>query len=124
MLENLCFGVRVNGRQRVVQNEYARAAYECARECRALLLTTRERDAAFADFSLILLGKLLFDVLRQTRFERRALNLFRACLLIAECDVCSNRFAEEKRLLRNEADRSAKLLEWDSLNRTTVNADL
>src|SRR6185369_7288419 len=119
MHENFCFSVRVNRGERIVENEYAWTSDQRAREGGALLLTTRQRHATFADFGRILLGK-LFHVFSQTGFERGLLNRTRACLLIAESDVGRERIAEEKCFLRDEADRRAHFLQWDRLNRPAI----
>ncbi len=55
--QNFLFGVSVDGRQRIVQDQDARIDGDGAGERRALLLATRKRDAALADDRFVAVGK-------------------------------------------------------------------
>ena len=55
--QDLFFGVGVDGRQRIVQDQDARIDGDGAGERRALLLATRKRDAALADERVVAVGK-------------------------------------------------------------------
>src|SRR5437868_9766566 len=62
MVEDLVFGVGVDAGEGVVEDEDTRAAEQGAGDGGALLLPSRERDAALADGSVIAFGE-AFDVL-------------------------------------------------------------
>src|SRR5438105_9087995 len=101
--EDFLLGVGVNGRERVVEDEYARLAQHRARDRRALLLPARERDAALAHQRVEAFGEAA-HVVAQARDLRRPLDLGAPRALDAEGDVLRQRLAEEERLLRNVAD--------------------
>ena len=55
--QNFLFGVSVDGRQRIVQDQDPRIDGDGTGERRALLLATRKRDAALADDRFVAVGK-------------------------------------------------------------------
>src|SRR5690349_3817087 len=103
VIQDLVFGVRVNAGERVVQNQNARIANQGASDCGALLLSAGERDAALANQSFVLFGK-VFDVSSYVRCLRRPLNFHVAGPGHTEGYILAHSFAEEKSLLRNETD--------------------
>lgn len=58
------FGVGIDCRERIVEDQYPRIAHYRTGNSRPLFLPARKRDAAFADKLLILAGKIL-DVVRK-----------------------------------------------------------
>ena len=64
--QDLLFGVRVHGRQRVVQDQDPRVDGQGARERRPLLLAARQRDAALADDRVVAVRE-VGDVLVEAR---------------------------------------------------------
>ena len=57
VVEDFFFGVRVDGRKRIVEYQDSRVTHDCSSDGGSLLLSARERDAAFADELFVLAGK-------------------------------------------------------------------
>src|SRR5690242_19583979 len=103
MIQNTLLRQRIDARKCIVEDEDARVAQyrPCYRG--ALLLPTRERDPAFPHDGVIP-GRKALDIRAQASNIGRAADLLGGSALHAECDVLPDRRAEQKRLLRNEAD--------------------
>ncbi len=107
--EDLLFRVRIHGRERIVQDQDLRVDRQRARDGGTLLLPAGERDAALADH-----GVVSFRKIAEIRVEPRHLGrVFDARQLrvrasSAKPDVLRDGGAEEKGLLRDEADGAAQ----------------
>src|SRR5687767_5502998 len=93
--ENSLFRVRINRRQRVVENQNLRLAQHRTCYRRALFLTTGKRDAPLANERFKLVRKSR-DVFRQTSDLGGPLNLSLLSLLDPERDVSLHRIAKQK----------------------------
>src|SRR5690625_5678082 len=94
-------GLRIYGRECVVEDEDSRAAYECARDRRALFLPARQRDAAFPHKGLEAVGELL-DVVEQLGLVRRTFDVRRRRVGFAERDVVGGGVGGEEDFLRKD----------------------
>src|ERR1700693_5832883 len=103
MVEDFIFGVSIHARQRVVQNQDAGVSDDCPSDSRPLLLSARERYAAFSNHGEIALGK-LFDVGGNIGGLCSRTNFLVAGVCPAEGDVLAYGFAEQKSLLGHETD--------------------
>ena len=120
--ENLRFGVRVDSRQRVVEQHNTRLFCERSRKRGALLLTTGQIDPPLAEDRLVAAGKLV-DRLMELRDARRPFSgLCNAARSVRE--VRSDGVAEEKTLLRHESDVFPQLRRHDVLRRNAVDENL
>ena len=88
-------GLRVDRREGVVEDQDAGPPDEGAGDGRALLLATRERDAALADERLEALGEVL-DVGQEVGLQRGLLDGLLLGVELAEGDVVGHRIAEEE----------------------------
>src|SRR6266446_4858367 len=118
--QNLLFRVRVHAGQRVVQNEDPRIPHDGAGNRCSLFLSSRKRNASLTDHGFVFAGKFL-DVALNSRNRRCSTNVRIRSGLHAKRDVLANRLAEQERILGNKADRSAQRLQWNSLDRHTIN---
>src|SRR5438552_11089491 len=114
-VKNALLGRRVDGAQRVVENEDWRIANQSARNRRALLLTTGERDSALADNGVQSLRE-RGDVAGEAGLFRGLADLIIARIRAAEADVLGDRLGEEKRLLRDHSDPVAQLTQPNRLH--------
>src|SRR5450759_2727372 len=120
--ENLRFGVRVDSRQRVIEQHDTRLLCERSRERGALLLTTGQIDSALAGDRLVAAGKLV-DRLMELRNARRPFpGLCNPARSVRE--VRSDGVAEEKAFLRHESDVLPQLRRHDVLRRNAVDENL
>src|SRR5688500_4374817 len=119
--ENLCLGVRVDRAQGVVENEHMRITSEGASQRRALPLSARQVDAAFAEPRGIAHWKFC-DSFIEFRDACDTLDLLtgRDTGGQTECDVVSDRFGKYEGILWHDADRRSELLEGNVLERHTV----
>src|ERR1700757_3112405 len=86
MIENLVFGVSVDAGECVVEDQNLGIADEGAGNGGALLLSARERDAAFSDHGVVAFGEGL-DVGGDVRRVSRVVNLLVGGGVYAERDV-------------------------------------
>ena len=107
-VQNALLGQRVHARKRVVQNQNARVAQKRAGNGGALLLSAGKRDPALANHGLITVGE-GFDIARQAGQLGGPPDFVFGRVLHPESDVLRDRSAEQKRLLRNEADVAPQL---------------
>src|SRR5262249_4051261 len=112
MSENLLFGVGVHRRKRIIQNQNSGSADQCSGNRRSLLLLTRKSDAAFSENRFVSVGK-RFDVFGQSRFGRRRAYFTVGCLLDTKRNVLGNCVAEQKRFLRDVANRRPERCQRD-----------
>src|SRR6185369_9461838 len=87
----------------VVQDKNARIANHGAGDGRALLLASREGEPSLTNHRLIARREVLY-ILRNARDFRGSLDLLIGGVLGAEGNVLANGVAEQKSLLRDEAD--------------------
>ena len=127
MVEDPVFGVGVDARKRIVENQDARAAQNGAGDGGALLLASGECDAALADGGVVAFGE-GFDVVSDVGgigggldFVKRGFALFAVVVFVfkgcAEGYVFADGVAEEKCLLRNEADLAPQGIERELADR-------
>ena len=106
--ENVLLSSCVDAREAVVQNQHRRLADEAAGEGRALLLTARQRDAAFSHQRLQAVWEFLDGV-----FEiRRGGGLPDGCQWppgIVVGEIVSQRLPKQKRVLGHHRDLRAQL---------------
>src|SRR5687768_11038526 len=120
--EDLLFSVRIDRRQRIVENQDPGLAQDGTRNRRPLFLSARQRDASLADECFVTIGKTR-DVIRQSG-DRRCLFNFRGFRVVdAERDVLLYRLTEQKSLLRNVADTRSQLVERIRVYLDTVNEE-
>ncbi len=107
-LEDLGFGVGVDGRERVVEDEDARVLRDRACDRRPLLLAAGQRHAALADHRVVPRREVL-DVLAELRHLAGPIELtLGQRLLTAESDVLAKRDREEEGLLGHVAHGAAR----------------
>src|ERR1051325_5566154 len=106
--ETLLFGIRVNGRQRIIENQDLRLAQNRARNRSSLLLSARQSNAALANQRFETIRK-SGNILRQTRDLSRPFDFRILRLLNSESDISLDRITEQKRLLRHITDARAQL---------------
>jgi hypothetical protein len=95
--------MRIDARQRIIEHQDLRITDKRAGDRGALLLSSGKSDAALTDHGVELLGK-FFDLRRNTRRIGCRPNLRVGRILRSECDVFSNRVAEQERFLRYKSD--------------------
>src|SRR5687768_11673553 len=100
LAQDLLFGVRVNRRQRIVENQDPRFTQNRARDRRPLLLPARKRNPALADERFVTIGK-SSDVSRQSSYLGGRLDFRLLRVFNTKRDVFLNRIAEQKGLLRH-----------------------
>src|SRR5437667_4060761 len=118
--EDFLLGLRVHARERVIQDQDARVANNGASNGGALLLSSGERDAAFANRSFVAGGEIL-NVTMQTGDFRTFADALRMVIGQAESDIPANRFAEQISVLRHVPDGAAKRFQGPMLNGVAVN---
>src|SRR5579864_2251697 len=107
VVENFFLSIGVYAGKGVVEDQDARIANDGARYRGTLLLAARERDAALAYHSLVLLREAL-DVGGDIGRFRRGAHLLVCGVGDAEGDVVAHRGAEKEGLLRHEPDIAAQ----------------
>ena len=111
-LEDRGLRLRVDGAERIVEEQDRRLPRERARERDALPLPARELHAALADDRVELLGEVerLLEHLRLARRGAHARHrLGRVGVVDREADVARDRRGEEERVLLRVAERAAEL---------------
>src|SRR3990170_4537919 len=104
--EPLAFAVEIA--RRLVEYEHARVAQYRARDRDALLLTAGKFDAALADFGVVAVWKLRYELVR-VRKPPRALDLLVSRARVAVRDVVAKRSRKQKRFLQNHPDFAAQI---------------
>src|SRR5688572_17659749 len=120
-MQDLCFGVCIDGAQRIVEQNYSRTPRKCAGERRSLFLSSGEVDTALAQHRFILSGKTL-DGARKLRGSGCPFDAFG--IIRAVRQIRSNRVTEEEAFLWNESDLAAELTNRDRLDRPAVAENL
>src|SRR5947207_1387940 len=114
--------MRIDRRQRIVEEHYARLSGEGSGERSALLLTTGQVDPALAKDRLVAAGK-LFDRPIQLCDGRRPFSC-PGDALGAVREVRADGVAEEKAFLRHESDFLTQLRWKDGLCRDPIDENL
>src|SRR5579863_1440239 len=117
------FGLRVNAGSCFVENEEARIVCEGAREIDELPLADAERGAAFVDGGGDAFGQ-RGDEVGQADFVASAENRFAIDARRAEPNIGLDRAAEEERILKDDAEHAAQVLNIDFADVDAVEEDL
>src|SRR5687767_10443358 len=120
-MQDLCFGVCIDGAQRIVEQNYSRTPRKCAGERRSLFLSSGEVDTALAQHRFILSGKSLAGA---RKLRRSGCPFDASGIIRAVRHIRSNRVTEEEAFLWNESDLAADLLNRDRLDRHAVDENL
>ena len=110
LFEDALLGVGIDAGQGVVEDEDARVADQGAGKGGALLLTSGEGEAAFADEGLEAAGE-VFEFLADVGGFGGVEHLFAAGVGGSEEDVLADGLAEEEGLLGDESDVGAEAVE-------------
>mmetsp|Transcript_26216 Transcript_26216/g.53433 ORF Transcript_26216/g.53433 Transcript_26216/m.53433 type:complete len:214 (-) Transcript_26216:526-1167(-) len=105
---------RIEGGGRLVEEKDARVSDQCARDCHALLLPSAQLAslvATQAGHSV----RALADELHGICLDGRSLDLSGRGIFLPVSDVLPDRRRKEDRLLRNQADLGAEMLEIEQL---------
>ena len=124
--QDVRLGVGVHRAQRVVEEHDGRLSRHRAGERGALLLPTRQVDAAFAQLRVVSLAEALHGLvqLRQpARPSDRRLGRRGRVVLEAVAQVALDRLRKEQALLRHHADLAPELSEVELRDRHTVHED-
>src|SRR5437763_1608808 len=103
VVQNLVFGVSIDTREGVFQNQDPWIANDGSRDCGALLLSTRQGDAALSHNSPILFWKAL-NISGDAGAFGSIVDLVIAYTIGSKRNVFADRVAEQKRLLGYKAD--------------------
>ena len=113
VIEDALFGLGVDAGERIVEHQDARIANHRAGDGGALLLAAGKSDAALANHRVVSLGKTL-DVPGDVGSFGDAADLGVVASVRAEGNVFADGVAEQKSLLRHEADILAQQCEGNS----------
>ena len=105
--ENALFGLRIDARKRVVEDQDARIADDRAGQSGALFLAAGKRDTALADHGVVLRGEFLHVAVEAGDFGGFA-DAIEIASGHSEGDVFADGFAEEIGVLRHVADGAAQ----------------
>ena len=121
-LLNRRFGLRIQRRCRLIENENRRILQEHARNREALLLPAGELDAALSDDRIQSL-RLRLDKLLQLRAPRASQISSSVASKLAVRDVLPHRAGEQEHILLHDADLAAQRFQLDIANIDAVNGD-
>src|SRR6476661_5857616 len=116
------FGAAVERARRFIQHQDRRILEQCPRNCHALLLAAGKLEAALADHGFIMIRQSLDETV-DGRTSRRTLDVVPGRVPATVSDVVTDRVVEQHRILRDDADRSAKALLNDPRNVLPVDRD-
>src|ERR1700730_10733361 len=123
MPENFFFGVSIYRRQCVIENQNPRPANKRASNRGSLLLADRKCYPPLANQGLESLRELQ-NVFGDSGFVSRSFNFFRCRAIYSEGNVSRNGLAEQKRFLRNIANRGSQDLERNVANLPAIDQNL
>src|SRR3954470_10040922 len=119
---DLRFGVTVERRGRLVEQQDRRRLEDRAGDGDALLLAPRELKATLADLGVVALGRKPYEIVDLGE-PRRLLDLRVARLPAAVTDVVADGIVEQDGVLRDHADRRAKRFLRDVTDVPAVDRD-
>ena len=120
-VDEVSLGLRVDGRERVVEHEHAGACDQRAGERDALPLAAGEVDAALADQRVVAVGQVGDEVGHAGGLAGRE-HLVPRCVGPRGGEVVAQRHREQDRPLRHERDRGAQLSSLTSRRSTPPSA--
>src|SRR5258708_6795779 len=121
-VEDALFGLRVHGRQGIVEDQNSRIADDGTGDGGPLLLPSGEGDAALANHGVVGLAEVLDVTVKAGNFGGFADALL-VILRQAESDVAADSLTEQVSVLRNETDRLAQRGERPFADGTAVDQD-
>ena len=119
---DLLFDPSVDRRRCVVEQQDAGIGEQRPRERDALPLTTRQRQALFADHGVVAVRQ-AHDEVVGLRGAGRRLHVCRGRVVAAERNVRRDRVGEQERVLEHHADVAAQGLEGDATNIAAVDGN-
>src|SRR5215468_1125182 len=119
VIQDLVFGLRIDARERVIENHDARIADDGTRNGGALLLAAGEGEATFPHHGRVFVGE-AFDVDSDVGGLGGGVDGLIGGMLHAERNVLPDRVAKEERFLRHETDVAAQEVDWEVTDRVAV----
>ena len=116
---DLVLGARIDRRRGIVEQKNRRLQQQRARDGETLLLSAGKSDARLAENRVVALRQGRHEIVRGGD-ARRLFDLLARGIGMAERDVCRDGRAEQKALLKNEADVAAQLIEIEIAGVHTV----
>src|ERR1700687_5428545 len=97
------FGLAIEGRSSLIQNQERRVLEQCTRNCQPLALASGKPHAALSDDSIVPCGEGKNEIMRE-RSTGRDLDFFLWNFGLAVSDVVTHRIVEQNRLLGDDAN--------------------